>query len=257
MKDQKKSKVKLSSDSILAFENLVNQNLKTGKDAVYLTQDLQSQDITGISSRIGSWEFDIKNNKLTWSDVIYQIYEAETDFQPTIESALNYFTPKSKIIITDAIRKVIEDGRSFDFDLELITAKKNKIWVRAIGQSFIENGVIVKIGGLFKDINERKQREHELVIINKKLDSQTLKIEERENELMIVNKAFLQSEENFRRSISDSPLGIRIVTVNGKTIYVNKAFLEIYELKSLEDYKNMPASQLYTPASYDQHLKRR
>ena len=257
MKDQKKSKVELSSGSILAYEDLLNQNCINGKETVFLTQNIQSQDITGLSSRIGSWEFDFKNNKLTWSDVIYQIYEMEQDYQPTIESSLNYFAPESKIIITEALRKVIKEGKSFDFELELITAKKNRIWVRVIGQSFNENGEIVKIGGLFKDINERKLREQELVIINEKLDIQTLKIEEKDTELMIVNKAFLQSEENFRRSISESPLGIRIVTVKGKTIYVNKAFLEIYDLKSLEEYKNKPASQRYTPASYDQHLKRR
>ena len=77
MKDQNKSKVELSAGSVLAYNNLVYQNCKKEKDAVYLTQNLQSQDITGISSRIGSWEFDFKNNKLTWSDVVYQIYETE------------------------------------------------------------------------------------------------------------------------------------------------------------------------------------
>jgi len=257
MKDQNKSKVELSTCSIIAYEDLVNISSNTAKEAVYLTQNLQSQDITGLSSRIGSWNFDFNNNILTWSDVIYQIYEVNKDYQPTIESAISYFAPESKLIITEAIQKVIEEGKSFDFDLELITAKKNRIWVRAIGQSFTENGVIVKIGGLFKDINERKLSEQELFIINEKLDIQTLKIEERETELQIMNKAFLQSEENFRRSISESPLGIRIMTVKGKTIYVNKAFLEIYELKSLEEYKNIPASQRYTTASYHQHLKRR
>ena len=100
MKDQKKSKVELSSGSILAYEDLLNQNCINGKETVFLTQNIQSQDITGLSSRIGSWEFDFKNNKLTWSDVVYQIYEIEKDYQPTIESALNYYATESKIIIS-------------------------------------------------------------------------------------------------------------------------------------------------------------
>ena len=257
MKNQKRIKVELSTGSVLQNKDQVYQEYVKENETASLTQNKQSQDITRISSRIGSWEFDIKNKILTWSDVIYQIYELDMDFQPTLESAIGFYSPESKLIITEAVRNLIEEGISFDLDLELITAKENRFWVRAIGQSFRENGNIAKIGGLFKDINDRKQREHDLKVANEELDNQTLEIEKRESELMIVNKAFLQSEENFRRSISESPLGIRIVTVNGKTIYVNSAFLEIYELDSLEDYKSKPASQRYTTESYVQHLKRR
>ena len=104
MKDQNKSKVELSTCSIIAYEDLVNISSNTAKEAVYLTQNLQSQDITGLSSRIGSWNFDFNNNILTWSDVIYQIYEVNKDYQPTIESAISYFAPESKLIITEAIQ---------------------------------------------------------------------------------------------------------------------------------------------------------
>ena len=257
MKDQNKSIIEPATGTVLANKDFVYQFTAKGNESVCIIPNKQSKDITKIHSRIGNWEFDIKNDKLAWSDVIYQIYELEMNFQPTLDISIGFYTPDSKRIISEAVKKALKKGTAFDLDLELITAKKNRIWVRAIGRSFSENGEIVKIGGLFKDINERKQSEHELKIANEELDIQTLEIEKRESELMIVNKAFLQSEENFRRSISESPLGIRIVTVNGKTIYVNKAFLEIFELKSLQDYKSNPASQRYTAASYTQHLKRR
>ncbi len=65
-----------------------------------------------------------------------------------------------------------------------------------------------------------------------------------------------RSEENFRRSISESPLGIRIISVDGKTVYVNKAFLDIYEFHSLEEFANTLAKDRYTPKSYLQHQKR-
>ena len=48
---------------------------------------------------------------------------------------------------------------------------------------------------------------------------------------MLVRKhiqSLILSELNFHRSISESPVGIRIVSVEGKTIYANKAFLDIY-----------------------------
>ena len=70
-------------------------------------------------------------------------------------------------------------------------------------------------------------------------------------------KDLLRSEENFRSSIAESPLGIRIVTVDGETIYANKAFLDIYQFSSLEEFKNNPAKQRYSPECFIQHEERK
>ena len=69
--------------------------------------------------------------------------------------------------------------------------------------------------------------------------------------------ALFQSEENFRQSISESSMGIRIVSVNGDTVYVNKTFLDIYEFSNLEEFINTPAVDRYTPESYVQHEERK
>jgi PAS domain S-box-containing protein len=70
-------------------------------------------------------------------------------------------------------------------------------------------------------------------------------------------RALFQSEENFRQSISESPLGIRIVNMQGDTVYANKAFLRIYDFGSLEEYIQTPAKERYLPESYLQHLERK
>jgi hypothetical protein len=70
-------------------------------------------------------------------------------------------------------------------------------------------------------------------------------------------KALLQSEENFRQSISESPLGIRIVSIDGDTVYANKAFLDIYEFNNLEEYANTRAKERYTTESFLEHLERK
>ncbi|MEI6748830.1 MAG: histidine kinase dimerization/phospho-acceptor domain-containing protein [Bacteroidota bacterium] len=70
-------------------------------------------------------------------------------------------------------------------------------------------------------------------------------------------QALRQLEENYHRSISESPLGIRIVSVKGKTIYANKSFLDICGFNSLEEYSGADIKNLYTPESYTQHLERK
>jgi len=70
-------------------------------------------------------------------------------------------------------------------------------------------------------------------------------------------KALHQSEVNFRNSISESPLGIRISTIEGKTIYANNAFLDIYEFSDLDEFTSTAAKDRYTPPSYLQHQERK
>src|SRR4030043_1889623 len=69
-------------------------------------------------------------------------------------------------------------------------------------------------------------------------------------------EALRRSEENFRRSLDDSPLGVRIVTAEGETIYANRAILDMYAYDSIEELKTTPLKKRYTPESYAEFQKR-
>ena len=62
-----------------------------------------------------------------------------------------------------------------------------------------------------------------------------------------------QAEENFRRSMDESPLGIHIVSPQGETLYANKAILDIYGYKDIEELKSTPVKNRYTPDSYAEY----
>lgn len=62
--------------------------------------------------------------------------------------------------------------------------------------------------------------------------------------------ALLASEKNFHRSLDESPLGIRILTKEGETLYVNRATLEIFGYDSIEEWQATPAVKRYTEQSY-------
>jgi len=79
------------------------------------------------------------------------------------------------------------------------------------------------------------------------------KISERER----AEEALRESEENFRRSLDDSPLGARIVSPpGGETLYVNRAALDIYGYSSVEEFRATPAKKYLTPESYAEHMIR-
>lgn len=64
------------------------------------------------------------------------------------------------------------------------------------------------------------------------------------------------SEENFRSTMDNSPLGIRIVDINSKTVYANEVLLNIFGFSSIDEFNAPHPSEMYTPDSYAEHLDR-
>jgi PAS domain S-box-containing protein len=69
--------------------------------------------------------------------------------------------------------------------------------------------------------------------------------------------ALHRSEENFRHSFDDSPMGVRIVTIEGETIYANRVILDIHGYDSIEELKTTPVEKRYTQESFAEHQIRR
>ncbi len=65
------------------------------------------------------------------------------------------------------------------------------------------------------------------------------------------------SEENFRRSLDESPLGIRIVSEQGKTLYGNRTMLALFGYDTLEEWLAVPGSKRYTRETYERHEERK
>jgi diguanylate cyclase (GGDEF)-like protein/PAS domain S-box-containing protein len=65
-----------------------------------------------------------------------------------------------------------------------------------------------------------------------------------------------RSEQNFRDSIENSPLGIRVLDKDEKTLYANRALLDLWGYSSLEELEAVPRKQRYTPDSYAEHMER-
>ena len=64
------------------------------------------------------------------------------------------------------------------------------------------------------------------------------------------------SEENFRSSMDDSPLGIRILTADNDNLYTNRAMLDIWGYNSIEELEATPLQERFTPEEYLVHKER-
>lgn len=106
--------------------------------------------------RTGGWQLNLETNQSYWTKTTRDIHEVDEDFIPTIESGIKFVTPKFKAKITNLITLALENHQPWDTQLIIITAKGNKVWVRAKGEVEILNNKPIGLIGTFQDITHQK-----------------------------------------------------------------------------------------------------
>ncbi|WKN31481.1 PAS domain S-box protein [Porifericola rhodea] len=154
---------------------------------------------TNHVARIGFWEVDLETNLPVWSTVTREIHEVDDDFEPTMESAVSFYQGKSKDKILNSVNEAIENGRSFDLEVQISTARGNSRWVRAIGLPQFEDGKCMKLYGMFQDIDIDKAKEQQLLV----------------------------SEERFKGAFEHSANGIALIGINGSWLKVNQSLCKM------------------------------
>jgi len=152
-------------------------------------------------AKIGGWDFDVATMKGSWTDEVARIHDLDPSVPATVSLGLHFFHGKSRLKIESAIRKAIKQAIPYDLELEMVSAKGIRKWVRTCGIPVMEGGKVIRIEGTIKDITDRKQ----------------------------TDGALRASEAAFESVFNASLAGIGIRRMNdGKFIAVNDSFLDIY-----------------------------
>ncbi|MBV5313542.1 MAG: PAS domain S-box protein [Prolixibacteraceae bacterium] len=151
----------------LLISNMSYTNLKlarTIEERNIATEELKSNYLllrmAGETAKFGGWSVSLTENMVIWSEKVAAIHEEPAGYSPSVEQAIKYYAPEWRDKITKVFMDCAEKGIPYDEEMEIITAKSNRIWVRAIGEAVRnENGKIVKVQGAFQDINRQKKTE--------------------------------------------------------------------------------------------------
>ena len=128
-----------------------------------VTDEKISTDLSKLACQtalVGSWELDLLGNQLHWSDTVRRIHEVPLDYQPQLESAIEFYKEgyyRDKV--RENISVSIQSGKSSDEELVIITGKGNEKWVRATAHAEMVDGICTRLYGTFQDVDRRKRNE--------------------------------------------------------------------------------------------------
>jgi signal transduction histidine kinase len=114
----------------------------------------------GRMGKMGGWETDLLTYESVWSRVIYDVYELPYDYDTSQHDLDTYFLEPYNSTLKTVVDDAIHKGKKWDIDVQILTAKKNLRWVRSYGEPVYDrNGVVVKLRGVFMDIEKFKNTE--------------------------------------------------------------------------------------------------
>lgn len=182
-------------------------------------------------AKLGYWEFDYKNDKLTWSDQVYEIWEIpRKKFKVTFEYFFNTIHPDDREKFSEEQNKGLSGEKPLEVEHRILLKNGKIKWVLERGKLIKdENDKPILFEGTVQDITKQKQIELEL-----------------------------REQNNFiKTAIDNLPVGIALRDIHtGKFTLMNKNFTQIYgwSQKEIPDVESF-FEKVYPDADYRKKIK--
>ncbi len=111
-------------------------------------------------AHIGSWEWDIRRDAVTWSDELYRIFGTEPDSGSVdYASYLERLHPADRAFVNSTVQRAIAERRPFAFEHRIVRLDGTERVVSSRGQVIVEDDQLVAMLGTAQDVTEQRQAE--------------------------------------------------------------------------------------------------
>jgi PAS domain S-box-containing protein len=115
-------------------------------------------------ARVGSWEWSVPDDQVTWSDEMYRIFGlAPGEFEPSIDGLLELVHPDDREVCRQTIELSLRTGEEFGFDHRIIRADGSVGVLHTQGKvQRGDDGAVSAMTGTGQDVTDRTRIEQAL-----------------------------------------------------------------------------------------------
>lgn len=185
--------------------------------------------------KMGSWTWNIQDNRLHWSDEVYDLLGLDPEtYQPTIEKFRNMLPHDDRKKVLALVKQIKNGGQWQDIELKVNKPDGSDIFIREKGEiTFNEQNNPVKVSGTIQDITEQKENEKKLKNAIKEKDLLLSEVHHRvKNNLAIIHgllqlEMFNTDDEQLKNILYQSQMRIHSMALIHETLYSSGDFANI------------------------------
>ncbi len=149
------------------------------------------------ASRMGLWELDLQNEKLTWSNELKKLFGLKKTTEVTLMMYREMIHPDDREYVSTTVNNALQSGKGYRIEFRITWPNGKVHWIVGNGQAIMENGKAARLIGTAADIDEQKASE----------------------------QALRESEQRFRAMADSAPVLIWESDANQYCTYLNSAWL--------------------------------
>jgi PAS domain S-box-containing protein len=154
-----------SPDGEVAFLSTIARDISERKEAEGRLRRSEAQLAEAQQiARLGSWEWDLASNTVTWSDELYRIFDLRPgEFGATYEAFLERVHPEDREYTRSVIERARLDHQPFDYDHRAVRPGGGVRSLHSRGRVIADAaGRAVRMVGTCQDVTERVELEERL-----------------------------------------------------------------------------------------------
>ena len=151
------TKEKEEKDAIEHHNKLLKKQSEQIKEAnIQLTEVSSLFNSIQESAKTGIWKYNVSSDSIFWSDQVYKILEMDAVKSISVEENFSFYHPDHQIIAWEHFCDAVQQQKSIEYELKIITEKGNARWIRVIGKPIFKDDKLIALEGIFQDINDKK-----------------------------------------------------------------------------------------------------
>jgi diguanylate cyclase (GGDEF)-like protein/PAS domain S-box-containing protein len=110
----------------------------------------------------GTWAMVLATRRMTWTQPLLRLLGVPPGHAPARDDPLHFYSIEFHDQMAAALAACEQAGEPFDEEVQIITARGARLWVRSLGEPVRDDtGAVVGIQGALQDLTVKKQAERE------------------------------------------------------------------------------------------------